>query len=565
MKIPYGLSHYKTVIKEGYTYIDKTAYIKTLEETGRHNMLLRPRRFGKSLFLSMLWYYYDSNYKDDFESLFGNFEIAKQLTESHSSYQVLFLEFSGIETDQKEPVYISFAQKIESCCKDFFRRYHYPESVIEEISNIKSPADKIQHLLSNAHKKIYLLIDEYDHFSNTLMADDLSYFRSITNKGGFVRSFYEVLKTATQTGVLDRLFITGITPIMLDSMTSGFNMVENLSLHNHFNQAIGFTRKETKSLLAPLADQCELELSSLMADITRWYNGYSFSEITSSQVYNADMVLYFVKNFDLDRCTYPRWMLDENIASDYGKILAMFAIGNQDENYKVLEELVNEGEVTAQMRRKFDFDKGFDRSDFISLLYYMGFISFKGFELTHEIFCIPNYVIKVLYFEYFKVEIERLNEMKISIRTVEKAIVAMALKNNMQPLRDEMQRVLSILSNRDFMRMDEKHIKTLLITLLYQSSAYFVKSEPEVNHYYPDIMLLERSPIKVNHQHLIELKYCKKKERKKSAQAWQNKLDEGIEQVKGYLKLEDIQSLENLSAWVILTDGEEVLVQAVVL
>ena len=261
-------------------------------------------------------------------------------------------------------------------------------------------------------------------------------------------------------------------------------------------------------MLQPLVEVCNLEPATLLADITRWYNGYRFAPATDT-VYNANMVLYFVKNFRRKDCAYPKPMLDENIASDYGKILGMFSIGNRDNNFAVLDELITNGEVTAQQRRKFDFEKGFERDDFISLLAYMGFVSLQRKTLAGEVFSIPNYVMRELYFQYFKVELERRNQMTISNRAIALAVEVLALQDDIQPLITEMERALQLLSNRDAMGMDEKHVKVLLLTLLYQTSVYFIQSEREMNRKYPDIMLLERSPIVVDHQHLIELKYSK--------------------------------------------------------
>jgi len=564
MKIPYGQSNYRKVIRNGFYYVDKTAFVRTLEEQGDYHVLLRPRRFGKSLFLSMLWHYYDVNFKDEFEPLFGHLDIGKNPTDSHNSYQVLFIEFSGIPTDDRDSIYQAFTSKIQHALYDFFKRYQFDQSYIDMLEQASGAASKMELFLTQVSgNKIYLLIDEYDHFANALLADDLNHFRSIMGKGGFVRAFYEVLKTATQRGVLDRLFITGVTPVMLDSLTSGFNMVKNLSHHPAFNRSIGFTRQETDALIQPLATQNQLSTESLMQDVTRWYNGYRFSPSQTQTLYNADMVLYFLDNFDYEKSNYPRRMLDENIASDYGKVLAMFSIGNRDQNYEVLEKLIEHNEVVALHRRKFDFDKGFDRDDFISLLLYMGFITFKDVTLGRESFQIPNYVIRTLYYEYFKVELERRHQIKMPGVQIEDSIIALALHNDLAPLAKDIEGVLASFSNRDYIQLGEKHIKTLLLTLLYQSPVYFIKSEPELNRHYPDILLLERSPFAVKHQHLIELKYCKQSERKKSARIWQNKLDEGIEQVTSYLQLADVKRLTKLSTWVVLTDGCEVLIRQV--
>ncbi|WMP16783.1 AAA family ATPase [Thiothrix lacustris] len=557
MKIPYGESNFKKVITEGFVYLDKTDYIPQLEAAGSHLFLLRPRRFGKSLFLSMLEYYYDVAYQHEFDALFGKLYIGQQPTPLRSSYQVLFMDFSGIDTDAgHDAVLQRFTSKVDMHLQTFLRRYAYPDSYQDAIREKVTPADKMQQFVELlGEHKFLLLIDEYDHFANSILAADMKLFLRIMGKGGFVRSFYETLKTATQRGTLDRLFVTGVTPIMLDSMTSGFNIGQNLSLHEDFNEAIGFTKAEVARLLQPLVDTCSVELEQLLADVTRWYNGYRFNLKASETVYNANMVLYFAKNFDLRRCEYPDPMMDENIASDYGKIMGMFSIGNRDTNFAVLDELINTEEVTAQQRRKFEFDKGFDRDDFISLLAYMGFITLERKTLAGETFVIPNYAIREFYFHYFKVELERRNQMSIPNHTLRLAVEKLALYADMQPLVDEVVRALQLLSNRDAMGMDEKHVKVLLLTLLYQTQIYFVQSERELNRKYPDILLLERNPIAVPTQHLIELKYSKKGDKEAG---WLAKKQEGLEQVQGYLQLPEIAALQNLAAWLLVTDGEQV-------
>jgi len=558
MKIPYGESNFKKVITGGFVYIDKTDYIAKLETAGSYHFLLRPRRFGKSLFVSMLWHYYDVAHQHEFEALFGKLHIGQYPTPLKNSYQVLLMDFSGIATATAERVHDGFAASINTSMEDFLHRYGYAPEVFARISGKAAPEEKIRiffEAVKMAGQKILLLIDEYDHFANTLLAEDLSLFQSIMGKGGFVRSFYEVLKSATMTGVLDRLFVTGVTPLMLDSLTSGFNIAENLSIHAGFNAAMGFTHVETQGLLQPLADQCGLETDALMADVTDWYNGYRFHADAKETVFNSDMVLYFAKHFDRDNCNYPKRMLDENIASDYRKIMALFQIGNRDANYQVLDDLINIGDVLAVQQRKFELDKHFDRNDFISLLAYMGFVTISGETMTQTRFAIPNHVIRELYFQYFKVELEQRNQLTLPNQTLAVAIETLALQGDLQPLAVEMQRVLQGLSNRDLIKLDEKHIKTLLLTLLYQFPIYFIHSEREMDKKYPDILLLERSPFAVKHQHLIELKYAKKGD---GAAGWEAKKQEGIAQVQGYLQLPTIAALPKLSAWLMLTDSERV-------
>jgi hypothetical protein len=556
MKTPYGESNFKKVISQGFIYIDKTAYIAKLEDHGSYHFLLRPRRFGKSLFISMLEHYYDVQRTDEFAALFGKLYIGQHPTPLKNTYQVLFMEFSGIETGSHAQVFNGFNANTSLHLQAFLERYGYGDAAIAGLANYQTPADKMKYVFTLANnQKILLLIDEYDHFANALLAEDQGLFQSVMGKGGFVRSFYETIKTATQRGTVDRLFITGVTPLMLDSLTSGFNIGKNLSLHHDFNTAMGFTQTEVVSLLQPLVEQCKLDADALLSDMAHWYNGYRFHSKATETVYNANMVLYFLDNFRMESCAYPELMLDDNIASDYRKIMALFHIGDREANYQVLDELINVGTVTAQQQRKFELDKDFNRDAFISLLAYMGFVTIAGSTLTQTVFAIPNHVIRELYFQYFKVELERRNQIRIPDQAVLQAIERLALHDDIQPLINEMQGVLQLLSNRDFVKMDEKHVKTLLLTLLYQSPVYFIQSEREMNQRYPDILLLERSPYSVPHQHLIELKYAKKSAK---AEGWNAKRQEGIEQVHEYLQLPTIAVLPKLSVWVVLTNGEDV-------
>lgn len=562
-KIPYGISNFSKVISEGFTFVDKTPYIAELEAAGSYNVLMRPRRFGKSLFVSMLEHYYDVKRANEFDALFGKLHIGQHPTPLKNTYQVLLMDFSGIATSSMERLHAGFTTNIQAGLSKFLRRYGYGEETVAYLEQKSLPEEKIRAFFDIAKakdQKILLLIDEYDHFANALLAEDRDLFQQVIGKGGFVRSFYEVLKSATMTGVLDRLFVTGVTPLMLDSLTSGFNIAGNLSLHRDFNAAMGFTHAETAALLQPLVTDCHLDAKQLMGDVTDWYNGYRFHPEATEGIFNPDMVLYFAKQFDRRKCAYPEQMLDENIASDYRKIMALFQIGDVDANYQVLDDLVSLGEVAAIQQRKFEIDKHFDRHDFISLLAYMGFVTISGKTMTQTRFAIPNHVIRELYFQYFKVELEERNQLKLPDQTLAAAIETLALQGELQPLAAEMATVLQGLSNRDCIRLDEKHIKTLLLTLLFQFPVYFIQSERETGRKYPDVLLVKRSPFEVNYQHLVELKYSKKSD---GGVGWEAKQQEGIAQVQGYLQLPEIAAMHQLKAWLMLTDGERVEVVAV--
>ncbi len=563
MKTPYGISNFKSLITEGYLYVDKTSFIATLEDQGKYNILLRPRRFGKTLFLSTLRLYYDIRSKDEFDTLFGQLAIGHKPTPLKNSYQILSFDFSGIETSSAEDIRAGFNRRVETALKKFLKRYGYPTETNRIIEEQTSPAGKIDYFFTAIEEaNIYLLIDEYDHFANAILGESLELFTEIVGKGGFVRAFYEVIKTATMEGIIDRLFITGVTSITLDSMTSGFNIGDNITFHRDFNQATGFTAQETGEMIQPFVDACGLNKQEVMNTLGRWYNGYRFSSRADKKIFNPDMVLYFLRHFDTGECRWPEQMLDDNIASDYGKIMRLFGIGDRESNFAALEELLVNGEIIGLHKGKLDLDihKPFERDDFISLLLYMGFITISGTVLSQLRYVIPNYVIEKLYYGYFGTEIERRAQIRVEKHTLENAVAELALHNNINPLLKEIRKVLTLFSNRDFMRMDEKHIKTLILTLLYQSEVYFIRSEAEVNNRYPDILLLERQPIEVRYQFLFELKYSKKKDGEKGLEA---KRIEGITQIQVYQELDDIKHLPKLQSYLLLTDGTEIEAVAV--
>jgi len=554
-KIPYGISNFKKLISEDYLYMDKTDFIQTIEQDSPYLVMLRPRRFGKSLLLSTLQYYYDEQEAQNFDSLFGHLIVGQNPTVQKNSYKILFFEFSRIETDNKEHIERDFQENVYLTIREFLTKYHYNNSI--EKSSAHSMLKQLFSIVKGS--KIYLLIDEYDHFANSILADDMELFKKIVGKGGFVRSFYETIKAETQTGVVDRAFITGVTPITMDSMTSGFNIGDDMSTEEKYNKMLGFTKEETLSILQPLLDVCDISQKRVLSKVTKWYNGYKFNTFAKETIFNPNMLLYFVNKFDYKRCNYPQNMLDANIASDYGKIMRLFKIGNREENFKVLDSLIQDNEIVAKLIDRFDFDRDFVVNDFINLLYYMGFITQKASHASRIKFCIPNYVIHKLYFEYFKVELEKRGDVKIDTNRLEDALYELAFSNDITLLMEEYKNALQVLTNRDFLKLDEKHVQVILLTLLNLSDLYFVKSEQEYNRKYPDIMLLERSPFKVNFQFLLEIKYYKKSQPQEKAL----KIQEGVEQVKGYLELDDIKELENLKAYVIVSDGFEVEVVGV--
>ncbi|MEA3315321.1 MAG: AAA family ATPase, partial [Campylobacterota bacterium] len=411
MKVIYGDSNYKKVITDKeLLYIDKTKYIEVLEDYKRSNiMFLRPRRFGKSLFVSTLWHYYDERFTDEFDELFGDTYIGANPTKLKNSYRVLFLEFSGIDIDDLKITHFNFTNKIRDYLQTYLENYNYSKEEMKALNELKEPQDLMSRFFKiTKNDTIYLLIDEYDHFANGLLAYSINNYAKVLSKGGFVRTFYETIKTATMTGVVHKVFITGVTPITLDSLSSGFNIVDNISTNIEFNEMVGFNFEEVdNSLKSCLFPYCDENKEKIYQDIKDWYNGYLFNTKAKTRMYNATLVNYFISNFNKKSCTYPKNMLDVNIASDYRTIMKLFYIGDSEQNNEILKTIIQKGEIRGFLKDRYDIEKEFGYDDFVTLLYSMGFITIKKSSFDKIIFEVPNYIITHLYFNYFAKELEK--------------------------------------------------------------------------------------------------------------------------------------------------------------
>ncbi len=556
-KIIYGNSNFRKIkINNDYLYIDKTDYIKELENISEDFIIfLRPRRFGKSLFLSTLQYYYDENSAHEFEAIFSDTYIGKNPTPLKSSYRILFFEFSGINSDEGiERVYERFTFKTRIAIRNYLDNYGYAKEAIDKLENIHSPSSLMEYLFEIAKDdSIYLLIDEYDQFANAILAHSMEKFLEIVGKGGFVRSFYEVLKGATQTGVVQKMFITGVTPITLDSLSSGFNIVDNISHDESFNAMAGFTQEEVDySLGQSIFKVCEdIDREALLKKIKTWYNGYLFNSKAQKRVYNSTLVNYFISKFDYKRCLMPTKMLDSNVASDYKAIMKLFNIGDSEKNFAILEKLIENNSVIGSIKDRYELSRGFSEEDFITLIYSMGFITIKDepFGGMFE-FQIPNYVIQMLYFNYFAVEIDKRNSLSITTE-ISSVLIKLAFGET-EPLAEQLNIAIKTLSNRDHHGFNEKHFHVITLALCSFAEFYFIDSQPEKNNKYPDILLVGRDP-KVPNNYLFELKWAKNRDDKEAMKR------EGIKQVEGYLALDKIKSIPKLRSFLLLgsKDGVE--------
>jgi hypothetical protein len=559
IKITYGQSDFKTLIEGGFFYQDRTKYIETLEKwSSNFPIFLRPRRFGKSLFIRTLHHYYGLEHKEGFSKLFGNLYIGQHPTIEANSYLILNFDFSGVDTSTHKSTYASFLKNVLDGASVFMATYQefFTDEQRQIVDSQTSPEAVIKALFrfvknNRIPHKIYLLVDEYDHFANELLSFDIERFKANVTKNGFVRKFYEILKLATRDGIIGRLFITGVSPITMDSMTSGFNISNNISLNPIFHDMMGFSHAEVEGMLAGVDISSE-KIPAMMTDLAEWYDGYQFT-YDSAPLFNPDMILYFLQEYSI-RGEYPKDMLDSNIITDYRKVRNIFQIGNgESDRFALLDELVNVNYIDFSLTRIFNIDERFNDDDFLSLLFYMGLLTVKEEKDSDWRFVIPNYVIKKLYFEYFGSIYLAKTKFAASLRPITSAIDAIV--NDGQPTRF-LEIVENVLqenhSNRDELVYGEKHLQTLMIALLFPYKAFRIHSEFESKRTYPDIFLERITDRKINHEIVFELKYVKK-----SAEGTlKNVITEAQTQLNGYMTTERFSRPDVRGFYVVFLGGK---------
>ena len=563
-KLPNGISNYETIVRENYIYVDKTMYIEKLENlSDRTIMFLRPRKFGKTLFTSTLECYYDVSKKEEFKTLFANTYIGENPTKSKNSYHILRFNFSGISTNTIEETINGFKNKISASIKVFTERYGM-DFYINENDTAEGILDNLfkAFYIQKPKEKIYVIIDEYDHFANELLGFKTDEFKNLVAKNGKIRKWYEILKEGTES-VVDRIFITGVAPITLDSTTSGFNIAENLTKNMDFNDMLGFCKNDVKYLMAELEID-EKTQEKLLPIIKENYDGYVFSneikEIKEEyKMYNSNMTLYFLKKY-VSRNEVPDELVDTNILSDYGKIEAFMDLCQDMNKIDILEKIVAGEPVESELTEKFNAEIAFGEKELISLLYYLGYLTIRENEFGILKFGSPNDVIRKIYSEYFLEYIKRKagikEELKIGDMTKE-----ILLEGKIDKAIEILGQYLKGLSNRDYTRFDEKYIKVIFYTICRMLGAVYVKSELEIEGKYSDILLIPREKIEERYGVLIEFKYIKQEDYDKKPELLKEKQKEAKEQLKKYKKTEEIKMIPKLRSYAVVAIKDKLMIE----
>lgn len=525
-RIPYGVADYGRLRRENAYYVDKTHYIPRIEAAPFYLFCIRPRRFGKSLWLSVLQHYYDVNQTANFAFLFGETYIGQNPTPDRNSYLILFFNFALVNPALSK-VEASFESTGSNEIDSFLRRYErfFSAESVQYIQAGANVADKLQRIFYHAAEqqlKIYLLIDEYDNFTNTILTTDgQGAYHNLTHGSGFFRYFFNLLKGATggQIAGLTRLFITGVSPVTMDDVTSGFNIGTNISIDSQFNEMIGFTEAEVQTLLnayqsygrLPLGVEASLQLMQI------WYNNYRFGQRATTSMYNSDMVLYFLLRTEADNGA-PLRLIDENIRIDYTKLRHLMAIDQRldrgapaqlNGNFSLLRTIIEEGETVSPIHASFPLEQLLHRENFISLLYYFGLLSMAGAADEEPLLRIPNRTVKDLMYGYIRSALEDVDVFKLDIWRLTGLLRDMAYRGDWRPFFDYLnEQIQQQASVRDHLH-GEKVIQGFLIAYLNVTHNFLTWSEREMGGGFVDLYMepfLARYP-GVKYGYLIELEY----------------------------------------------------------
>ena len=557
-KLPYGISDYERLVENEYYYIDKTMYIEKLENLAeRYIMFLRPRKFGKTLFTSTLENYYDIQKEEKFEKLYGETYIGKNPTKLKNNYYILKFNFSGIDTTNEETTIKGFKETVMISIEGFIKKYSLdffvnPELTAEGLLNSLIEAFKIQ----KTEERIYVIIDEYDHFANELLGFNTDKFKGLVSKNGKVRKWYEILKKGTET-VVDRIFITGVAPITLDSLTSGFNICSDKTRDRNFNEMLGFTKEELIELMKS-QNIAKEEQENLLPIMKENYDGYIFALKAKEKMYNSNMCLYFLNEYTTYK-EIPDQLVDVNIASDYSKIGKMLNLCKGENREEIIKKTVSGEGILTEIVEKFNPSMEFGETELVSMLYYLGYLTIAGEKLGRAELKIPNNVMKEIYSDYFLKMIDQQAEMTIELKEYNEILEETALEGRIDKIVEMLEKYLKNLSNRDFQRFDEKYVKLIFYSIAMNLKIYRVKSELEVEREYPDIVLIPRDRTKGYNAIMVEFKYLKKGEESQIEKSQK----EAREQIEKYSNKQEMKDIEKMNKYTIVVVNDKTYVEKI--
>jgi hypothetical protein len=521
-RIPYGMMNFAVIRRDDCYYVDKTRFIPMIEEADKFFFFIRPRRFGKSLTVNMLQHYYDILAKDKFEALFGDLYIGKHPTRDRNSYLVLYLNFSGIVGELH-----NYRKGLDAHCQTMFDYFcdiyadFLPKGIKEELDKKEGAVEQFEYLFTECNKtnqRIYLFIDEYDHFTNAILSDieSLHRYTDETHGEGYLRAFFNKIKAGTYSSI-ERCFITGVSPVTMDDLTSGFNIGTNYSLTPEFNEMIGFTEEEVRQMLTYYSTTSPFNHSvdELIEIMKPWYDNYCFAEecYGETTMYNSNMVLYFVKNY-IQRGKAPRDMVEDNIRIDYEKLRMLI---RKDKEFahdaSIIQTLVSKGYVTGELKKGFPAVNITNPDNFVSLLYYFGMLTISGTYEGRTKLTIPNQVVREQIYTYL---LSTYNEAELNFSSYEKNELASALayRGDWKAYFGYIADCLKHYTSQRDKQKGEFFVHGFTLAMTAQNRFYRPISEQDTQAGYVDIFLCPLLDIysDMKHSYIVELKYAKYKD-----------------------------------------------------
>lgn len=517
-RLPYGINDFEAVIEQNQYYVDKTMYLPLLENQPSNIIFIRPRRFGKSIFLSMLHAYYDCSKKKKFQTLFGDLWVGKHPTPLQGRYQVLHLDFSyvGGSIDKLEE---NFDMYLRVKLDGFMRIYQefYLTDFKEKFFKTDSATEKLALLQDEIATKsipLYLIIDEYDNFTNTVLNEQgEKVYWAITHADGFYRDVFKKFK-----GMFERIFITGVSPVTLDDVTSGFNIGWHISTKPEFNQMLGFSLEEVRKMFAYYKEVGGIPATSdievMIDEMKPWYDNYCFSEDAlknQSKVFNCDMVIYYLRNY-MDRGEAPKQMIDPNTMTDYNKMKKLLQLDKLDGDRKgIIRTIAETGQIVTSLENTFPASRLTNPQTFTSLLFYYGMLTIKDTFGDMLILGIPNNNVRKQYYGYL---LEQYQEEKFVDLTQMKILFTyMALEGKWRDALEAMAKAYEDVSSvRDGIE-SERNLQGFFMAYLNLNNYYYTAPELELNHGYCDFFLLPNlTHYATKHSYILELKVLSKKD-----------------------------------------------------
>ena len=553
-RLPYGINDFEAVIEQNQYYVDKTMYLPLLENQPSNIFFIRPRRFGKSIFLSMLHAYYDCSKKEKFQTLFGDLWVGKHPTPLQGKYQILHLDFSYVG-GSIEKLEENFNMYLRVKLDGFMRVYQefYLADFKEKFFKSDSAAEKLALLQDETATKgipLYLIIDEYDNFTNTVLNEQgEKVYWAITHADGFYRDVFKKFK-----GMFERIFITGVSPVTLDDVTSGFNIGWHISTKPEFNQMLGFSQEEVRRMFAYYKEvggiPATSDIEAMIDEMKPWYDNYCFSKKaleTQSKVFNCDMVIYYLRNY-MDYGQAPDLMIDPNTKTDYNKMKKLLQLDKLDGDRKgVIRTIAETGQIVATLEETFPASRLTNPQIFTSLLFYYGMLTIKDTFGDMLILGIPNNNVRKQYYGYL---LEQYQEEKFVDLTQMKILFTyMALEGKWRDALEAMAKAYEDVSSvRDGIE-SERNLQGFFMAYLNLNNYYYTAPELELNHGYCDFFLLPNlTHYATKHSYILELKVLSKKDYEakpedgklsKAEVQWQ----EAEEQIKRYAMAPRVEAL----------------------